>query len=98
LIRHHLPLRHSDRQGLTEGINPSLDSIQAYYLWAVFSIFYVGLDESRKTRHDFDKLVDLARNSGYFRSSSQSENTSKSWEEWVHEEKRKRYFSAQYFS
>jgi hypothetical protein len=76
---------------VAEGKHPSLDSIQAYYLWAVFSVFYVGMEENRQTRQDYIQLVELVRNSGYFRSISHSENATKTWEEWVYEEKRKRY-------
>jgi len=74
-----------------EGPNPSLESIQAFYLLAVFSTFYVGMDECRKTRREYTQVIDLSRNSGLFRSLNQCDNPPKTWEEWVYEEKRKRY-------
>ena len=49
------------------------------------------MDQCRKTRVEYTHLIDLARNSGLFRSLNETDNLSKTWEEWVYEEKRKRY-------
>lgn len=49
------------------------------------------MDLCRKTRQEYTQLIDLARNSGLFRSLSNTNNPNKTWEEWVYEEKRKRY-------
>jgi len=51
------------------------------------------MDICRKTRQEYSQLIDLARNSGLFRSLSNADNPNKTWEEWVYEEKRKRYLS-----
>jgi hypothetical protein len=57
---------------------------------SVFSTFYVGMDECRKTRQNYTCITDLARNAGLFRSLCPTDNQTKTWEEWVYEEKRKR--------
>jgi hypothetical protein len=62
----------------------------------MFSTFYVGMEECRKQRQEYTQVIDLARNSGLFRSLTNSDNPSKTWEEWVYEEKRKRYAHKEY--
>ena len=49
------------------------------------------MEECRKTRQEYSKLLDLVRNSGLFRALQTNDNPGKPWEEWVYEEKRKRY-------
>lgn len=78
-------------QGVADGTNPSLESIQALYLLSTFCTFYVGMEHCRKTRQEYNQLIDLARNSGLFRALHPTDNPTGTWEEWVYEEKRKRY-------
>ena len=43
-------------------------------------------------------MIELSRNSGLFRSLGQSSSASKTWEEWVYEEKRRRYDHGKVYS
>jgi len=76
--------------GAAEGTNPTLESIQALYLLNSFSTFYVGMEQCRKTRREYTELIDLARKSGLFHALHSTDNPTRTWEEWVYEEKRKR--------
>jgi hypothetical protein len=78
-------------QGAADGSNPSIESFQALHLLYCFSTFYVGVEQCRKAREEFNRVIELARKSGLFRALHSTSNPTRTWEEWVYEEKRKRF-------
>src|SRR5277367_1726058 len=84
--------KESSSQGLSDGVNASLESFQTMYLLGCMSTFYVDLDECRKFRKQYAHIIELVRNSGLFSAlpNSGENDLDKSWEDWIYEEKRRR--------
>lgn len=65
--------------------------MQALSLLTSFAGWYVSVRESRRVRQEYDKILTIVRNSGLLRPLDNDPNPS--WEQWVYEEKRRRFYS-----
>jgi len=63
--------------------------MQALGLLASVAGWYVTISEGRQVRKQYDKIVRIVRNSGFLR--PVDNNPKPAWEQWVYEEKRRRY-------
>jgi hypothetical protein len=58
------------------------------YMLTIFRTFYIDVDGACEVRHRNLEYIELVRKAGLFIPTS---DETKSWEAWIHEEKRKRY-------
>jgi hypothetical protein len=72
---------------------PCIESMQALVLLSSFAGWYVTIDEGKQIRRDYARVLNIARKSGLLKPLDTT-NPPLCWEQWVYEEKRRRWIHA----